>query len=444
MSRRVVITGIGVIAPGGVGTKAFWELVVSGRTATRPISTFDASPFRSRIAAEVDFDPAEHGLTRQERRRMDRATQFAVVTANEAVRDSGLELSDEDALRTGVTVGSAVGCTTSLEREYAVVSAAGRNWLVDHTRGVPHLYDYAVPSSIAAEVAWAVGAEGPAGVVSTGCTSGLDAVGHAAELIREGSADVMLAGATDAPISPITVACFDAIKATTPRNDDPAHASRPFDRSRTGFVLGEGAAMFVLEERDRAVRRGAHVYAEIRAHASRCNAFHMTGLRPDGREMAEAIRVALDGARLAPSDVDYVNAHGSGTRQNDRHETAAFKLALGEHARRTPISSIKSMVGHSLGAIGSIEIAACALAVEHGVIPPTANLHEPDPECDLDYVPLVARQLRVDAVLTVGSGFGGFQSAMVLTAPAGAAAVELSAHLTGGCSPCRAQLQPEV
>ncbi|NUT50689.1 MAG: beta-ketoacyl-[acyl-carrier-protein] synthase family protein [Saccharothrix sp.] len=417
MSRRVVITGIGVIAPGGVGVKAFWELMVSGRTATRPISTFDASPFRSRVAAEVDFDPAEHGLGRQEVRRMDRATQFAVVTAGEAVRDSGLEPSERDAWRTGVCVGSAVGCTMSLEREYAVVSDSGRRWLVDHTYGVPHLYDQFVPSSIAAEVAWVADAQGPAGVVSTGCTSGLDAVGHAAELIREGSADVMVAGATDAPISPITLACFDAIRATTPRNDDPEHASRPFDATRDGFVLGEGAAMFVLEERDRAVRRGAHVYAEIRAHASRGNAFHMTGLRPDGRELAEAIRVALAEARLAPSDVDYVNAHGSGTRQNDRHETAAFKLALGEHAHRTPVSSIKSMVGHSLGAIGSIEIAACALAVEHGVIPPTANLREPDPECDLDYVPLVARRQEVDAVLTVGSGFGGFQSAMVLTGP---------------------------
>jgi act minimal PKS ketosynthase (KS/KS alpha) len=210
------------------------------------------------------------------------------------------------------------------------------------------------------------------------------------------------------------VACFDAIKATTPRNDDPEHASRPFDASRNGFVLAEGAAMFVLEELDHALARGAHVYAEITGYATRCNAYHMTGLKPDGREMAEAIRVALDESRIDPTAVDYINAHGSGTKQNDRHETAAFKRSLGDHAYRTPVSSIKSMVGHSLGAIGSIEIAASALAIEHCVVPPTANLTEPDPECDLDYVPRTAREQQVDTVLSVGSGFGGFQSAMVL------------------------------
>jgi len=298
-----------------------------------------------------------------------------------------------------------------------VVSNGGTSWEVDHRYAVPHLYDYFVPSSFAAEVAWAVGAEGPTTVVSTGCTSGLDAVGHAVELIREGSADVMVAGASDAPISPITLACFDAIKATSPRNDDPEHASRPFDQTRNGFVLGEGSAVFVLEELEAARRRGAHIYAEISGFASRSNAYHMTGLRPDGREMAEAIRAALDEARLPGTSIDYINAHGSGTKQNDRHETAAFKRALGDHAYRTPVSSIKSMIGHSLGAIGSLEIAACALAIEHGVVPPTANLHESDPECDLDYVPLTAREQRVDRVLTVGSGFGGFQSAMVLSSP---------------------------
>ncbi|MGP3922553.1 beta-ketoacyl-[acyl-carrier-protein] synthase family protein [Streptomyces sp. 8N616] len=415
--RRVVITGIGVIAPGGVGTKNFWSLLTDGRTATRRISSFDPSPFRSQVAAEADFDPDLHGLTPQEVRRMDRAAQFAVVTAREAVADSGLEFAGLDPYRTGVTIGSAVGATTGLDWEYRTVSDSGRLDLVDHEYAVPHLYNYLVPSSFAAEVAWAVGAEGPSTVVSTGCTSGLDAVGHATELIREGTADVMVAGATDAPISPITVACFDAIKATTPRNDDPEHASRPFDGTRNGFVLGEGAAVFVLEELEGARRRGARIYAEIAGFASRCNAFHMTGLRPDGREMAEAIRVALDEARLNPQDIDYINAHGSGTKQNDRHETAAFKRSLGEHAYRAPVSSIKSMVGHSLGAIGSIEIAASALAMEHGVVPPTANLHTPDPECDLDYVPLTAREWQTDTVLSVGSGFGGFQSATVLARP---------------------------
>jgi act minimal PKS ketosynthase (KS/KS alpha) len=259
-------------------------------------------------------------------------------------------------------------------------------------------------------------------VVSTGCTSGLDSVGHAVELIRDGSADVMIAGATDAPISPTTVRCFDAIKATTPRNDDPEHASRPFDRDRTGFVLGEGAAIFVLEDLERARRRQAEIYAEIAGFASRCNAFHMTGLRADGAEMGEAIRVALDEARMNPEEIDYINAHGSGTKQNDRHETAAFKLSLGEHAYRVPVSSIKSMIGHSLGAIGSLEIAASALAIRTNVVPPTANLENPDPDCDLDYVPKMAREWRTDAVLSVGSGFGGFQSAMVLRDVTGAVA----------------------
>jgi act minimal PKS ketosynthase (KS/KS alpha) len=418
MNRRVAITGIGVVAPGGSGgTKPFWSLLTEGRTATRTISLFDASSFRSRVAAEVDFDPVAAGLRPQEIRRMDRAAQFAVVAAREAVADSGLETADADPFRTGVTIGSAVGATMGLDNEYAVVSDGGATWLVDHAYAVPHLFDFFVPSSFAREVAWAVGAQGPTALVSTGCTSGLDSVGHAVELIREGSADVMVAGATDAPISPISVACFDAIKATTPRNDDAAHASRPFDRTRNGFVLGEGAAVFVLEELERARARGAHVYAEIAGFASRSNAYHMTGLRADGAEMAEAIRTALDDARTDPTDVDYVNAHGSGTKQNDRHETAAFKRSLGEHAYAVPVSSVKSMIGHSLGAIGALEIAACALAVEHGVVPPTANLHEPDPECDLDYTPLTARETRVDTVLTVGSGFGGFQSAMVLTRP---------------------------
>ncbi|MEV6234602.1 beta-ketoacyl-[acyl-carrier-protein] synthase family protein [Saccharopolyspora shandongensis] len=412
--RRAVITGIGVVAPGGGNTKEFWDLLTAGRTATRRITAFDANSFRSQVAGECDFDPAEHGLTHRQLRRMDRVTQFAIVCAREAVDDSGLELGAVDPGGLGVSVGSAVGAATSLEQEYLVLSDTGRNWLVDHEYASPHLFNHLTPTTIATELAWEVGAEGPVGLLSTGCTSGIDAVGYAHQLIAEGSADVMLTGATEAAVSPLAAACFDAIKATTPRNDDPEHAARPFDRTRNGFVLAEGAAMFVVEEYEHARKRGARIYAEIGGYATRCNAYHMTGLRVDGREMAEAIGAALDEARMPTTDIDYVNAHGSGTKQNDRHETAAFKRALGEHAYRTPVSSIKSMIGHSLGAIGSIEIAACALAIEHGVVPPTANLHEKDPECDLDYVPLVARDHEVGAALTVGSGFGGYQSAMVL------------------------------
>ncbi|MEU2441624.1 beta-ketoacyl-[acyl-carrier-protein] synthase family protein [Streptomyces rubradiris] len=422
MTRRVVITGVGVRAPGGNGTKAFWDLLSAGRTATRSISFFDASPFRSRIAGEVDFDAAAEGFGPREIRRMDRATQFAVACTREAVADSGLDLSALDPHRIGVSLGSAVASATSLENEYLVMSDAGKEWEVDPAYLSPHMFDYLSPGVMPAEVAWEVGAEGPVTMVSDGCTSGLDSVGYAVQLIREGTVDTVVAGAADTPISPIVVACFDAIKATTTRNDDPAHASRPFDGTRNGFVLAEGAAMFVLEEYEAAKKRGAHIYAEVGGYATRCNAHHMTGLRKDGREMAEAIRVSLDEARLDGTRIDYINAHGSGTKQNDRHETAAFKRSLGQHAYDVPVSSIKSMVGHSLGAIGSVEIAASLLAIEHNVVPPTANLHTPDPECDLDYVPLTAREQRVDTVLTVGSGFGGFQSAMILHRPEVAAA----------------------
>ncbi|MEU1910939.1 beta-ketoacyl-[acyl-carrier-protein] synthase family protein [Streptomyces massasporeus] len=415
MARRAVITGIGVVAPGGIGTEPFWRLLVEGRTATRTITQFDASGHRCRVAAECDFDPLALGLTPQQVRRTDRVSQLAMVAAGEALADSGLEIDGALAERTGVALGSAVGGTTTMEREYSVLSEGGRNWVVDPSFAVPHLYDYFLPSSIASEVARTTGALGPASVVSTGCTSGIDSVGYAAELIRDGEADVMVTGATDAPISPITVTCFDVIRATSARNDDPATACRPFDRTRTGLILGEGSAVLVLEELEHARRRGATVYAEVSGYTARCNAYHMTGLTAEGREMSEAIDLALADARVDPGAVDYVNAHGSGTKQNDRHETAAVKRSLGQHAYDTPMSGIKSMIGHSLGAIGSLEIAACALSMKHGVVVPTANLHEPDPECDLDYVPNTAREKRLDAVLTVGSGFGGFQSAMVLT-----------------------------
>ncbi|MFF3276832.1 beta-ketoacyl-[acyl-carrier-protein] synthase family protein [Streptomyces chrestomyceticus] len=412
--RRVVITGIGVVAPRGIGVKNFWETLTSGRSATRNITAFDATGFRSRIAAECDFRPEENGLTEEQARRMSRSSQFAHVAAREALEQSGLEVTDRVAARTGVALGSAVGSVRELDRAYRDISGDGSSWELTPGKAGPYLADYNTPSSLVREIAWLTGAQGPAAMISAGCTSGLDSVGYACDILREGSADVVIAGATDAPITPITVACFDAIKATSPNNDDPGHASRPFDRDRDGFVLGEGAAVFVLETAEHAHARGAHVIAEVAAFAARCNAHHMTALRPDGREMSAAIDAALATARVAPEAIDYINAHGSGTKQNDRHETAAYKRSLGDAARTTPVSSIKSVIGHSLGAIGSIELAACALAIEHGVIPPTANLHTPDPDCDLDYVPLEAREQRVDVALSVGSGFGGFQSAAVL------------------------------
>ncbi|MEW9547190.1 beta-ketoacyl synthase [Nonomuraea sp. NPDC050783] len=415
--RRAVITGMGVIAPGGGDTASFWDLLAAGRTATRRISLFDATGFRCQVAAECDFDPAARGLTPQEARRMDRAAQLGVVATRDALADSGLCRAGLDPGRVAVSIGNAVGNTTMMEQEYVVVSDGGRRWLTDWSYAVPHSYTFMVPSSIATEVAWTAGAEGPTSLVSTGCTSGLDAVGYALQLIEEGTADVVITGAAEAPVSPITVACFDALKATTPRNDDPATACRPFDRERNGIVLGEGAAVFVLEEAGHARRRGATPRAAVASYASRANAFHMTGLKDDGREMAEAIRVALGNAGLTPRDVDYVNAHGSGTKQNDRHETAAVKESFGERAYQVPMSSIKSMIGHSLGAIGAIEIAASVLAIENDVVPPTANLRNRDAECDLDYVPVEAREHRTDVVLSIGSGFGGFQTAVTVTTP---------------------------
>jgi minimal PKS ketosynthase (KS/KS alpha) len=415
--RCAVITGIGVSAPGGMGVPAFWAMLTAGRSATRTISLFDPSGFRCRIAAECDYDPGQTALSPQQIRRMDRTQQLAALAALEAMADSGLDWAGLPPERTGVSIGNAVGNTITMEREYVVVSDGGRQWLTDQDYAIPYLYNSMVPSSIGTEIAWICGAEGPVAVISTGCTSGLDGVGYGAQLVVEGTADIVLAGASDAPISPITVECFDALHATSTRNDDPEHACRPFDRDRDGLVLGEGSAMFVLEEKSRALARGAHIYAAVAGYANRANAYHMTGLKPDGRELAEAIRAALASARVDGADIDYVNAHGSGTRQNDRHETAAVKDSLGMWAYQIPMSSIKSMIGHSLGGIGAIEVAASALAIKHDVVPPTANLEQPDPECDLDYVPVTARDMPVDTVLSIGSGFGGFQTAVVLTGP---------------------------
>jgi act minimal PKS ketosynthase (KS/KS alpha) len=412
--RRVVVTGVGVVAPGDSGREKFWDMITAGRSATRTITLFPPEPFRSRIGAECNWDPERAGLSYREVRRTDRAGQFALGAAREAVEDAGLDMSAEDPTRVAVSVGNGVGNAIRMEQEYRVVSDSGRKWLVDADFAMPQLYGYVVSSALATEVAWAVGAEGPSTVVSTGCAAGIDGVGYGFDLVEEGSADVVVAGATDAPIYPITVACFDALRATSTSNDDPEHACRPFDLRRNGLVLGEGSAILVLEEYEHAVRRGARIYCEIVGYAARANGYHMTGLKEDGRELGEAIIAAMDQARLNPDDLDYINAHGSGTKQNDRHETAAYKRSLGDYAYQVPVSSIKSMVGHSLGAIGAIEIAACALAIDRSVVPPTANYAEPDPTCDLDCVPVTAREQPVDTVLSVGSGFGGFQSAIVL------------------------------
>jgi minimal PKS ketosynthase (KS/KS alpha) len=392
-------------------------MITAGRTATRGITFFDPSGFRSQIAAEADFDPRAAGLTEQEITRMDRYIQFAAAAGMEAIADSALDLEQVDRDRMAVALGSAVGGTMYLEDDYVAVSNRGTDWLVDPDYARPFLYSALVPSSLASEIALKFGAHGPAVVVSTGCTSGIDAIGYAHNMIQDNEADIVITGAAESPISPISMACFDPIKATSHRNDDPEHASRPFDRDRDGFVMGEGGAVLIVEEFESAVQRGAHIYCEVAGFASRGNAYHMTGLKADGLDMAEAIFDAMRQASFNPEDVDYINAHGSGTKQNDRHETAAYKLTLGEQAYKIPISSIKSMIGHSLGAIGALEMAACALAIENGVVPPTANWENPDPECDLDYTPKVAKKKHIDVALSTGSGFGGFQSAMLFARP---------------------------
>ena len=415
--RRTAITGIGVVAPGGVTRESFWDQITAGRTATRGISFFDASGFRSRIAAEADFDPVAAGLDEHEQRRQDRYIQFATAAAIEATADSGLDLESIDHDRMGVVLGSAVGGTVVLEDGYVAVSNHGKEWLVDPDYSIPFLYQGLIPSSLASEVSLKFQAHGPSLVVSTGCTSGIDAVGYGHQMIQDGEADIVISGAAESPISPISMACFDPIKATSQRNDDAAHASRPFDRDRDGFVMGEGGAVLILEEYDAAVARGAHVYCEIVGYGTRGNAYHMTGLRPEAYAMTEAILDAMRQSGVKPEDIDYINAHGSGTKQNDRHETAAYKKTLGEQAYKIPISSIKSMIGHSLGAIGAIEMAACALAIDRGVVPPTANWENPDPECDLDYTPKVAVRKTINTAMSTASGFGGFQSAMILSLP---------------------------
>ena len=415
--RRTAITGIGVVAPGGVTRESFWEQITAGRTATRRITAFDPSGFRSRIAAEADFDPRVAGLDEHEKRRQDRYIQFATAAALEAATDSGLDLEKADHDRIGVTLGSAVGGTVLLEDGFVAVSNHGQDWLVAPEYSPPFLYQGLIPSSLASEVALKFKTHGPAVVISTGCTSGIDAIGYGHQLIQDGEADIVIAGASESPISPISLACFDPIKATSQHNDDPAHASRPFDRDRDGFVMAEGCAILILEQLEEARERGAHIYCELVGYATRCNAYHMTGLRPDALEMSEAILDAMRQGHIKPEDIDYINAHGSGTKQNDVHETNAFKRALGEQAYKIPISSIKSMIGHSLGAIGAIEMAACALAIDRGVVPPTANLENRDPQCDLDYTPNQAVRKTVRTALSTGSGFGGFQSAMILSLP---------------------------
>jgi minimal PKS ketosynthase (KS/KS alpha) len=414
--RRVVITGIGVVAPGGTGREAFWETLETGKSACDIAQIEHREKFRSQVAGTVsDWLPLAHGLTEDDVSRLDRHIQFAVKASLEALQDSGLELERLDRERLGVAAGTAIGSTIRLEQEYLAVSSQATEFNVDPTLATPYLYHAITPSSLSAEIATRYGVKGPVVTVSTGCTAGIDAIAHAFEWIRDGEIDIAISGASEAGICPINIASFDAIKGTSPRNDDPKTASRPFDKTRNGFVLGEGCAFLILEDFEHACRRGAHIYAEINGYGNALNAYHMTGLQRNGLDMVQAITAALAAANVDRRDVQYINAHGSSTMQNDIHETNAFKATWGDQAYKIPISSIKSMIGHSLGAIGAIEIAACALIIQRGVIPPTINYSVPDPDCDLDYIPNQARKQTVDLLVSTGSGFGGFQSALVMS-----------------------------
>jgi beta-ketoacyl-acyl-carrier-protein synthase II len=412
--RRVVITGLGVIAPGGIGKDAFWDSMINARTQTGLITAFDTSEFLSKVAAEVKgFNPALFGISYEEASGMDRYLQFALAGAKLAVEDAGLECGGMDRERCGVALANAICGTKWMEEEFLRVTHNGHE-PIDPALASPYLYDASIFNSPANFIAARYGLKGGACVISTGCTAGTDSVAYAYENIQLGLCDMMITGASEAPITPIALAAFDVIKALSKHNDEPGAASRPFDRTRNGFVLAEGAGILVLEEYGHAVSRGAKIYSEIAGFGSTSNAFHMTDLPSDGEALARSIKMAMDEARVNADDVDYISSHGSSTEQNDVFETNAIKTALKEHAWRVPVSSIKSMIGHPLSAANSIELALSAMVMERGVIPPTVNYREPDPACDLDYVPNTARDKKVDVVIKTSSGFSGIHSSMVL------------------------------
>jgi beta-ketoacyl-acyl-carrier-protein synthase II len=413
-ARRVVITGLGIVAPGGIGKEAFWSSMVEGRSQTGLINGFDTGGFTSRVAAMVrGFDPAAFGMTPDEAAGMDRYLQFAMAGAALAVEDSGLDFEETNRERSGVCLANAICGTKWMEEEFLRVTDGGKG-PIDPAMASPYLYDASIFNSPANFIAARYGLMGGASVLSTGCTAGTDSVAYACENIQLGLADVMVAGASEAPITPIALAAFDVIKALSKHNDEPEAASRPFEKTRNGFVLAEGSGVLILEEYGHAKRRGAHIYAEVAGFGSTSNAYHMTDLPSDGDALARSMKIAMAEARVAAEDVDYINSHGSSTEQNDLFETNAIKTALGHAAYRTPASSVKSMIGHPLSAANSIEIALSAMVIERGVIPPTINYRRPDPQCDLDYVPNEARDKKVDVIIKTSSGFSGIHSSLVL------------------------------
>jgi 3-oxoacyl-[acyl-carrier-protein] synthase II len=399
--RRVVVTGLGAVTPIGNDVREYWEGLSAGRNGVAGITLFDASRHACRFAAEVkNFNPAGR-LEPKETKRWDRFCQFGVVAAKEAVGHAGLVIDASNAHRVGVAIGSGVGGLLMMETQAHVLADRGPD------RVSPFCVPMMIPNMATGLAAIALRAKGPSSAVATACAAGSNAIGDAFRLIQLGLADAMVCGGAESAITPLGVAGFASAKALSFRNDDPATASRPFDLERDGFVIGEGAGVLVLESLDHAQRRGATVLAEIVGYGTTCDAHHITAPSPGGVGGAEAMRLALADARLPAEAVDYVNAHGTSTQANDSNETAAIKAALGEHAWRTPISSTKSMTGHLLGGSGGIEAVAAVLAIGHNLIPPTINHTTPDPACDLDVVPNIAREHPVNVVLSNSFGFGG-------------------------------------
>jgi 3-oxoacyl-[acyl-carrier-protein] synthase II len=399
--RRVVVTGLGAVTPIGNDVAQYWEGLRSGRNGVAAITLFDASRHACRFAAEVkNFDPTGW-LEPKEAKRWDRFCQFGVVAAKQAVQDAGLTIDDTNRNRVGVSIGSGVGGLLMMETQAQVLNDRGPD------RVTPFCVPMMIPNMATGLTAIALGARGPSSAVATACAAGSNAIGDAFRQIQLGLADVMICGGAESAITPLGVAAFASAKALSFRNDDPATASRPFDLERNGFVIGEGAGMLVLESLDHALARGATPLAEIVGYGTTCDAHHITSPSPGGVGGAEAMRLALVDADLKPEDVDYVNAHGTSTQANDSNETAAIKSALGAWARQIPVSSTKSMTGHLLGGSGGIEAVASVLAIGHNLVPPTINYHTPDPACDLDVVPNVARDHTVNVVLSNSFGFGG-------------------------------------
>ncbi len=410
MTRRVVVTGLGLVTPLGNDVPSTWAALIAGRSGVDYITRFDTTGFETKIAAEVKgFDPGQY-LDRKDLRRMDSFTHFAIAAAVQALTDAGLTITPENCDRIGVVVGSGIGGIETLSAQFKVLHERGPSRLS------PFLSTMMLANMAAGQIAILTGLRGPNFCTVSACASGAHAIGEAFHIIRRGEAVAMLAGGSEAPIVPIGIGTFNSMRALSTRNDPPQKASRPFDALRDGFVVGEGAGMLVLEDADHARARGARIYAELAGYAATADAFHVTAPPEGGAGAALAMRRALAVAGLQPSEIDYINAHGTSTPLNDRAETEAIKAVFGEHAYRLAVSSTKSMTGHLLGAAGAVEAVFTVLTLVHGIIPPTINLEQPDPACDLDYVPNVARRATVRAALSNSFGFGGQNACLVFRA----------------------------